>query len=204
MGAAQQLLVAYAFPGGGPGLYSYWNPVDKAASVTLSDSNKVATSTNASTSWVRSDTSKSAGKWRIQFVIATFGNTHGVGFATSATTGTYLGGTAAGWAYWGNYAEPGRRYHNNAFVGYGSNLNTNDRFDLLLDIDAGKAWWRKNGTVISGDPVAGTGAMATFPAGTTLFLASDCFANGGATRLRTDPADMVDGSVSGFTDGWPV
>lgn len=190
--------------GAGGGGYAYWNPSDKAASATLSDSNRLATHSGG-TSWVRSVTSKSAGKWRVQFVLTPFASTHGVGFATSASTGSFLGGNAAGWAYWGNYGTDGRTYHNSGFVNFGSRtLATNDRVDLLIDIGAGRAWWRRNGTVISGDPLAGTGAMLTFTPGSTLFLACDCFGVGGATRLRTDPAEMADSPVSGFTDGWPI
>jgi hypothetical protein len=190
---------------GGGGGYAYWNPLDKSASATLSDLDRLATRTSSGTSWVRSVTSKNAGKWRVQFVLTPFASTHGVGFATSASTGSFLGGNAAGWAYWGNYGTDGRTYHSGAFVNFASQtLATNDRVDLLIDIDAGRAWWRINGTVISGDPVAGTGAMLTFTPGTTLFLACDCFGINGATRLRTDPAEMVDSPVSGFTDGWPV
>lgn len=205
MGAIQQVLLGYgATGGGGGGSYAYWNPSDKDASVTLSDSDKVATSTTGTSSWVRSVTSKSAGKWRVQFVIDNFVPTQGVGFATAASIGGYLGGTAAGWAYWGNYSGNALVYHNGGATGFTPPLATADRFDLLLDIDGGKAWWRKNGTVISGDPVAGTGPMTTFTPGITLFMACDCFGVDGATRLRTNPSEIVDSPVSGFTDGWPI
>ena len=190
---------------GGGGSYAYWNPLDRSASATLSDSDRVASRTGGGTSWVRSVTSKNAGKWRVQFVLTPFAATHGVGFATSAAIGSFLGGDSAGWAYWGNYGSSGRTYSNNAFVDFaGFTLASNDRVDLLIDIGAGRAWWRRNGVVIAGDPVNGTGAMLTFTPGTTVFLACDCFGVGGATRLRTDPAEMVDSPVSGFTDGWPV
>ncbi len=203
--AIQQLLAAYR--ASGAGLYAYWNPSDRSANAILSDSNRVATRGGSpSTSWVRSVTSKNSGKWRVQFVLSPYAETQGVGFATSASTGSFVGGNAAAWAYWGNYTgTDGRAYHNNAFVAYPlGGFASSDRIDLLIDIGLGRAWWRRNGVVISGDPVNGTGPMATFTAGTTLFLAADCFGAGGATRLRTDPAEMADGPVSGFTDGWPI
>ena len=183
--------------------YSYWNPSDKSSAAALSDSNKVVTSTASATSWVRSVTSKNSGKWRVQFVDTNHIDTIGFGFSTSGSIGSYLGGTAAGWCLYGNYTTAVRMYNNNVYTSYTSTLATNDVIDLLLDIDAGKAWWRKNGTAISGDPVAGTGAMATFTPGTTLFIAADPYVNASALRLRTNPSEMTGPSVSGFTDGWP-
>lgn len=42
--------------------------------------------------------------------------------------------------------------------------NANDVVDLILDMAAGKGWLRRNGTLSSGDPVAGTTPGFTFPA----------------------------------------
>ncbi|GAB3335359.1 hypothetical protein GCM10027359_08950 [Marilutibacter aestuarii] len=190
---------------GSPASYAYWNPADKAASATLSDSNKVVTASAGTTSWVRSVTSKNAGKWRIQLVNLNQLDTSGVGFATSGPTGSFLGGTAAGWGLFGNYGSILRLYNNNAILASpGVVFATNDVIDLLLDIGAGKAWWRRNGTVVFGNPVAGTTPMATFTPGTSIFVAADPFANAASWRLRTDPAEMTGASVSGFVDGWPV
>jgi hypothetical protein len=82
-------------------------------------------------------------------------------------------------------------------------LVVNDVISLIIDIAAGKAWWAKNGTVISGDPVAGTGAMATFTPGATIYLACSPAVASTQIRVRTDPAEMTEASVAGFTDGWP-
>lgn len=189
--------------------YSGWSPTDRSANAVLSDSNRVVSSNGGGsvTKWARSATSRSSGKWRVQFVLEPFAGgtgTHAIGFATSASTGTYLGETAGAWAYWGDYSGAGRLFNNNTFTQYASaGMVNGDRFDLLIDLDAGRAWFRRNGVVISGDPVAGTGAMATFTPGTTIFLASDNFAATGGTRLRTNPSEMVDSPVAGFTDGWP-
>lgn len=189
--------------------YSAWSPSDRSANAVLSDSNRVTSSngSGAVTKWTRSSAGRSSGKWRVQFVLEPFsgGNgTHAIGFATAGSIGTFLGETAGAWAYWGDYSGSGRLFNNNAFTQYNTfGMVNGDRFDVLLDLDAGRAWFRRNGTVISGDPVAGTGAMATFTPGTTIFLASDNFATTGGTRLRTNPTEMVDSPVAGFTDGWP-
>ena len=191
--------------------YSYWNPADKQASVVLTDSNKVATNptVNASGRYARSLTAKSSGKWRVEMVpeVTAVSDTisygHGFGFATSASLGSYLGATATGWALWGNYSGTSRVYTSNAFSITGPSIAVDDVISLIIDIGAGKAWWAKNGTVISGDPVAGTGAMATFTPGTPMFIACAPATANAQIRLRTNPTEMTAASVSGFTDGWP-
>lgn len=193
------------------GGYYYWNPADKQATVTLTDSDRVATnpSVYAVGRYARSLTAKSSGKWRVEMlpeVTAVGTDTHAFGFATSASVSNYLGRTATAWALWGVKTSNSTVavYNNNvASADYPVTFAVNDVISLIIDIDAGKAWWAKNGTVISGDPVAGTGAMATFTPGTSLFLACAPAGALDQIRLRTDPAEMTAASVSGFTDGWP-
>lgn len=188
--------------------YSYWNPADKQASVALTDFNKVATNPagNSASRYARSVTSKSSGKWRVEFrpeVTAIGNGTHAFGFATSASIGTFLGNTATGWALWWNYTTDGRVYTNNAFNAYAITIAVSDVISLIIDIDAGKAWWAKNGTVISGNPAAGTGEMATFTPNATIYLACAPAGALDEIRLRTNPTEMTASPVSGFTDGWP-
>lgn len=191
--------------------YAYWNPSDKQASVVLTSSNKIATnpSTNNAGRYARSVTAKSSGKWRVEMrpeVTAVGNGTHAFGFATSASLGTFLGNTATGWALWGvktSNSTVAVWNNNSGSADYPVTFAVNDVISLIIDIDAGKAWWAKNGTVISGDPVAGTGAMATFTPGASILLACAPAGALDQIRLRTDPAEMTAASVSGFTDGWP-
>jgi hypothetical protein len=187
------------------GAYSGWNPSDKAGTVTLSASDYVATGTIASAGNVRSVKSRNSGKWYVEFVATNFASTQGMGFATaSASLSTYLGGDANGWCLWGNYSADLRRYTNNAFVTHaGRTMATSEVFGMNIDLDAGRAWWSEGATVISGDPAAGTGPMATFTGGTTIFLAASPFSNNSAWRVRTDPAEHSHSPQSGFTAGWP-
>lgn len=181
-----------------------WNPSDKSAATILTNVNKTATANAASNTikYARSIKSKNSGKWRVQFLLETFGASCSMGFATSAALGSWLGNNAAGWALWGNYSgSQVRAYTNNAYSTFTGVFTTGDVIDLLIDIDAGKAWWRINGVVVSGDPVAGTGAMLTFTAGTTLFVAADTY-NGSSITLRALSADMTGSAVSGYTNGW--
>ena len=191
--------------------YSHWNPADKQASVVLTDSNKVATNpaSNSAGRYARSVTAKNSGKWRVEFrpeVTAIGNNTHAFGFATSASIGAFVGATATSWALWGvkNSNSSCAVWNNNAAsADYFVTFVINDVISLIIDIDAGKAWWAKNGTVISGNPVAGTGAMATFTPNITVLLACAPAGLLDQIRLRTNPAEMTTAGVAGFTDGWP-
>ena len=188
--------------------YSYWNPADKQASVTLTDGNKVATNPagNSAARYARSVTAKNSGKWRVEMLplVTAVGNgTHGFGFATSASIGSYLGATPTGWAMWWNYTGNGRFYTNNGFITFAGAIAVNNVISLIIDIDAGKAWWAINGTVMSGNPVAGTGAMATFTPSTSILLACGPAGALDEIRLRTNPTEMTAASVAGFIDGWP-
>lgn len=188
----------FAAPAGG---YSYWNPSDKSGGATLSDSNKVVTGAGA-TAWVRSVKAHTTGKRRVEFVSVNHANTSGCGFAHTGSPGSFLGGNTVGYALWGNYAGDLRRYFNGGFSSYVMTYATNDVIGLIIDLDARLAWWDKNGVVISGDPVAGTGAMSGINAG-DVYLAADPFASGASWRLRTDPAEMSYSAPSGYTNGWP-
>lgn len=185
----------------------YWNPADKAPNASLSDENKVVGGPLGGPKYVRTVTSKSSGKWRVQFV-ALSNVTNGAsayGFARAGDLGVFLGGNENGFALWGNYSNRTRVYHNNSFIEYSSGgVPGGGVIDILLDIDLGMAWWALEGSVISGDPVAGTGPMATFTPSAEVFIAADPFVMGQSTRLRTHPSEIVGPSFSGFTNGWPV
>ena len=184
--------------------YSHWNPADQQSGVTTLDSNKVANGGGSidGSKGIRSVTNKNAGKWRIEMVpiIYSLSNgSHGFGFAVSGSFGTYPGSNTTAWILWGNYGGDVRVYHNGSASSWTLNIAADDVISLIIDIDAGKAWWAKNGTVISGDPVAGTGAMAT----AAIYLACSPAVALTQIRLRTNPTEMTAASVSGFTDGWP-
>jgi hypothetical protein len=186
-----------------PVSYSYWNPADKSANATLSSANKIATSSATATAWVRSVIAKTTGKWRVEFVIVNFASTTGVGFAHTGDPGIYLGGNTVGYSLYGNYGSDTRRYHNGSYSQFSASAYSNgDVIGLIIDLDARKAWWDRNGTIISGDPAAGTGEMSGINAG-DIYLAADPFGAGASIQLRTDPAEMTYAAPAGFTNGWP-
>jgi hypothetical protein len=203
--------VGVVAPGPGPGgSYAYWSPTDKPAGITLSDSDKVATGTGVAVAPLRSITARARGKWYVEFVIENFVNSLGVGFASRvAAIAPYLGAGMYSFSLFGNYSSQVRAFH------LGSAINswtpptpytTGDVVGMHIDYDAGKAWFAKNGTAISGDPAAGTGAMITFSPNIPMCLAANPYGNsasGGAVRLRTDPAEHDYSAASGFTAGFP-
>jgi hypothetical protein len=188
------------------GDYFHWSPTDKPAGITLSDSNRVATATAASVTGLRSVNGQWRGKHYIEFVVENYVATMGAGFALVGTgLGTFLGQNASGWALWGNYASNLDRYSNGyqgAHAGF--NYASGSVIGLHLDLDNGRAWWSLNGTVISGNPAAGTGPMFTLALSMAYKLAANAFNSGCSIRLRTNPSEHSYSPASGFTAGWPA
>lgn len=76
-----------------------------------------------------------------------------------ASRGTYPGGDANGWAYYGGN---GQKYTNGSNSVYGSSVSSGDIIGVAFDADNGKLFFAKNNTwQNSGDPVAGTNAAFT-------------------------------------------
>lgn len=136
-----------------------WNPSDKGAAITLSDSDLTATC-NTTTSYpsaaaVRSTifVSKVARfYWEIQVVNT--GTYFTVGCASqNANLANYLGSQAEGWGF----RQNGEFWHDGAFSSQ-SGFTQGDYVGVALDKIAGRLWFSVNGVWITGDPAAGTGA----------------------------------------------
>lgn len=193
---------------GGGATYSGWNG-GALANVVYSNSNRTATFTAgvSGTRVLRSAIAKSAGQFYFEVQAQqTSGGSLGIGFASGAT-GTFLGGNAAGWAYWDYLAAspPARTYHNNVSTSQTAatpNMGAGTRIGIAIDFAAGKGWVSRNGTFI-GNPAAGTGNSFTFTPGTTLYPATDIFVQLSACTYYANPADHTYSAPSGFTAGWP-
>jgi len=177
-----------------------WNPADAGATLTLSNGNLTATSSN--TRGVRGTASHNTGKRYFEFLydsgIATLNaNTPSVGVATSSLTidsgaglvwyGTSLGGCMYpaynGSVYTHLYTNTGGPVDLNI-----GNAAATDVGGVYVDIDAGKVWFARNGSVANGgNPAAGTGATLTLNTGLTLFPAT-VLSNGSqiTARFRSD------------------
>src|SRR5688572_21671693 len=132
--------------------YTTWNSADKDSTIALSGSDLIATQSGAGTyGGVRSVASKSAGKFYWEYTLTTAGAETYLGVAKSAASLTgYLGSDAHGWGW---YHAGGQMYNNGAVIDTESTLANGDVIGVAMDVDAGKLWFRKNGTYQnSGDP----------------------------------------------------
>lgn len=150
---------------------------DKDSTVTLSGGGLIATknATNGA-AYAFSTHGKESGKWRFQVTVTAISGDNSIGI----TGGLYVNRTG----YLGqsngiginSLASTGVLYNGVTQYAYSTtNMSVGDVFDVYVDADAGKAWFARNGTILNGDPVAGTGgtsipsiAKAYYP---TLYLA---------------------------------
>lgn len=153
-----------------------WNPLDKNPNVTLSNFNLDANVGGATFYAVRSNTSRSTGKF--YFEIEKLGSSTNqtiIGIATSAADLTLtIGRDVYGWGLQSDYPPGGYSYHNNV-GGLIASLNgiscaQNGRAMFAVDFVTGKIWMGMLGT-FDGNPAAGTGATYTFTPNTQLFIA---------------------------------
>lgn len=186
-----------------PAIYRGFDPANKGANAVLQNGDfDLTTIPTANMRWALSKDNKSSGKWRVQFVHVNQVNTMGGGFALNNSIGNFLGSNANGAGLFANYGIAVRVYRNNTFASFGGAISSGGVVDLYLDLDAGSAWWARNGTVVSGDPATGSGAMQTWAPGSNVWVAGDANGTGGVLRVRTDPAQMVGVGIAGFADGW--
>ena len=179
----------------------FWNPSDKDADVTLSNSDRTWSVNSGNTGSVRSTAALSAGKWRVQTLhVTSAGSANRHGFATSSfSVASAPGNGTTSWAINGQ----GDSVTNGVVVDLGGNYANGGIVNLYIDIDAGKIWYGNSSGPFSGDPAAGTGAHHTFTGGTTIYLA-DGMDGGGSTRGGTLQllASYSGTPPTGFTDGW--
>lgn len=171
-----------------------WNPSDKNANVTLSESDLTAESATASAVCVRSTLSKSWGKLYCEFLVVTGTNGAGpeIGVATSeASLSNYVGSSSLSWGFFFGMGDTtAKKQYNGNIATYGSGFGANgDRLMLAVDLNVGKIWFGKNNAwQNSGDPAAGTGEAFSSIALIPLFIianarSSKITANFGATAF---------------------
>lgn len=146
-----------------------WNPSDKAAQITLSNGNLTATSSANSGPTVRSTTSKSAGKLKIEFVVGAIGTAGArVGLTTAGAALSSQVGIAAstlGWVSSGIFQTGG------ITAGSGVTFTTGDVLGFELDFTTNKLYVSKNGVYAFGTNPA-TAAAFALPAATPMFAAA--------------------------------
>ena len=181
-----------------PVTYTTLNPSDKAASVSLSGGNLIATATSNPSGVARS-VQVLSGKRYFEAVLTSTGGAVGAVYAAGvcnsaqSLTGSMGYATANGWAGWG----PSGGWRHNGVPGTGTLTNA-DVLGFAIDTATNSLWVRDNGVWATGDPVAGTGAMWTNLTG-TLYAAACPWSLDTIVTMRFDPATFRDAAPSGFS-----
>lgn len=218
MGSPQQaLLTGSGGSGSDPnvGITVTWNPSDKATQFTLSNGDKSASHSGVGTlGLVRANTSRSTGKWYLEYFIEPTNNGNltsargrpGVGINTSATSvnPSQIIGLNDNYGF-ANVYDGIVQGLTSGFSG-GVSMATSDVIGMAVDFDALKIWFARNNT-FNGNPAAGTGypvnasgsphsLMEGYPAS---YFPAMCSAFGGFVTARFKTADFTYSPPSGFT-----
>jgi len=188
-----------------PGFAQSWEPSTRAGSGTVTDSDQLVSfdGTDLGTGSNASIRSKAAivGKAYCEFELvsqSSSNNYHCFGVAKTAYTSGITNGNQ--WHVFSRHpnASGGCGLQVSGYVTSGSvttstsyNFQTGDRFGIAVDVDAGKIWYRVNGSWVAGDPGAGTGETHSFTPGGSFyfqFLNYTCNAAGVTIAGRIYPA----------------
>jgi hypothetical protein len=71
-------------------------------------------------------------------------------------------------------------------------------FDFIFDATTGKCWVAVNGTLLGGNPDAGTGEMATFTTTSTVFPVTQAYGSSWDVNFGQRPWDYTIATASGF------
>lgn len=167
-------LIGFGVGASAPLVPATWNPADKNAGITLSNSDR--TESGAANITLRSTAGKSSGKWMMEITLDS-GTSRLLGLGnSSASLSQYPGQNTNSWAYYTN----GQKYTNNSGSAYGNSFTNGDVISIAWDADNGKLYFAKNGTwQNSGDPAAGTNAAFTGLTGPLYVMAGG---DGGTTQ----------------------
>jgi hypothetical protein len=178
------------------GNYATLNPLANGSPVTLSNGN-LDFSITANQSTTLATTGMSTGKWYWEILISTLGaSSHGISNSNITLSSDYTGKTPGSYGYFG---ADGRVYNNNsgstAYATYGNG----DIIGVAYDADNGKLYFSKNGTFInSGNPVSGTGPVATGLSGTYFPTVSGGLAGACSGSINFGQRPFAYAAPSGF------
>ena len=185
--------------------YATWNPLDKAAGITLSNGDSRADGAGGYRS-VRSTASVSGKRYfeMLHNVASVGGNSsaHGVSDGTqSLNSPAYVGSTSLSAGVW---VPPGGVYTNGpTSSGIGTQPIGVTRTEWAVDSATRKVWVRVHGGawVGGGDPVTGTSPTATLGGTGGIYAMATPFASGWWVDLVSNPTNMTGTAPSGFTAG---
>jgi hypothetical protein len=184
------------FRGGG---FATLDPLNKAASIDLSNGNLTATKTTSTAFKSAIATlAKSAGKFYCEMTIHQSAVNYMLGVCPlNFNVETFLGTTATSWSY---HLKSAQKWTNNSGIAGGAIIDTaNDVIGMAVDLDAGYIWWRDNGVWLqSGDPDAGTNPQFTGLEGLTLAPAMSIFNDETDATMNFGSTAYADAAPDGF------
>jgi hypothetical protein len=177
--------------------YAVMNPLDlSGTAATFQWANLQVTRSGASFAQAYSSIAMTSGKWYFEMTAGADVANLDAGLITGTTNpaaNRYLGQDAYTYAY----ATSGQKVNNATSSAYGNSWTSGDVIGVILDADAGKLWFSKNGTVqASGDPVAGTNAAFTGLTGPYRFAVD--VENGGICDVNFGQRAFAYSPPSGF------
>ncbi len=139
--------------------YSAWNPADKAGTITLSGSDRIATNSGALGN-ARSLTSRSTGRWQFEVTIVTASGSYpafGVGNASESLT-NYVGGSAGSIGY---FPVPGvGDIYQNTSVVASIGQYTTGTFGVFVNATTRQIFFRHTSGILEGPySITATGAL---------------------------------------------
>ena len=180
---------------------SIFDPAAKGASVVLQNNNLSAyTSINSSWKSVKSNTSKSSGKYVVEFSQNVMTDAiYGIG-DNSSPLESYPGSTGIG---------GGWHVSTNASNGTGITWSgpypvsaATSFYMMAIDLDNKKIWYAKDGVWVQGDPSSGTNPSLTWATSSPLFVAVGLYANNFEVTCNFGLTKFVGNVPTGFIAGW--
>lgn len=169
----------------GGNTYATWNSADKAANISLSGGDLTVTRGGAGPAGVRATIGKATGKWQFEVKCISTTGVFDIFFGLANTTASLTalpGNDANGWAL---ALDDGGYYHsgNLGFASGGFVAAVNDVFTLYWDADAATMSIKRNGTVLTPNPLFSTLSGTLYPIICTQNDTTVLTANFGATAL---------------------
>ena len=199
--------------------FNTFDPLDKEVNAVLSSGNLVHTRAGGSPFWAmaRSLFSKATGKRYFEFQHTVNGTGGGGDLACGLVietdpVNTFPGSSttnAQGAGFVPTWPVNARRYRSGTGVdltGYGRISSVGGWAGIAVDFDAGKMWFRINGSgwVGGGDPAAGSLPTYTFTPNTRFYPAMSCYVTPQAGTINFGQSAFNATPPTGFTDGWSL
>ena len=167
--------------------------------ITVSNANLTYSEAASANGWraIRGTIGVTSGKYRFSvYGSIGFSSRMQLGLCTSATDlGSYNVSQNIGVQY---NPYDGNAVVNGSATSYGSTQRITAVFDFIFDASTGKCWVAVNGTLLGGNPDAGTGEMATFTTTSPVFPVTQAYGSSWDVNFGQRPWDYTIATASGF------